>query len=186
MAVRPASICAWVISTPLGGPVVPEVYAKVSRSPGLTARHRASNPGPGSLLASSAARVVVPSGRPSTHTTCWTAVPGRTASSRGANSCSQITTGLPALASTCLICSTARVLQTENGAAPRWNAAVSTRWNSGRLVIISATVSPRPTSSPASPAAIRRTLAAYCPQVMVTAPPGARSATCCGQRAAVA
>src|SRR6266571_2508751 len=74
----------------------------------------------------------------------------------------------------------------ENGTAPRWNAAVSTRWNSGRLVIISATVSPWPTPSPARPAATPWTRLAYSCQVSVTAPPGVRSATSCGYRATVA
>src|SRR6266702_7465162 len=154
-------------------------------SPGSTARQQASKPNAGSPPASSSSSVIVPSGLPSTHTTCSTAVPSLTASSRPANCSSQTTTRLPALDNTCVICSAAKVLYTENGTAPRWNAAVSTRWNSGRLVIISATVSPLRTPSPASPAAISRTRPAYSRQVIVTAPPGVRSATSCGYRATV-
>ncbi len=74
----------------------------------------------------------------------------------------------------------------ENGTAPRWKAAVSTRWNCGPLAIISATVSPLRSPSPARPAAISRTRPAYSRQVNVTAPPGVRSATSCGYRATVA
>lgn len=103
---------------------------------------------------------MVPSGLPSTHTTCRTAVPAAACSSRPANCASHTATRQPESASTCAICPAAAVLYTENGTAPRWNAAVSARWNSGRLVIISAIVSPRPVPSRASPAAIWRTRSA--------------------------
>jgi hypothetical protein len=73
----------------------------------------------------------------------------------------------------------------ENGVAPRCIAAVSTRLNSGRLVIINATVSPRPTPSAASPPAIRRTRSAYSAQLISIPPPGVLSATASGLSAAV-
>ena len=63
-------------------------------------------------------------------------------------------------------------------------AAVSQRLNSGRLVIISATVWPRRTPRAASPAAIERTRAAYSRHVISTAPPGVRNATPSGLMAA--
>ncbi len=62
---------------------------------------------------------------------------------------------------------------------------MSTRLNSGRLVIINATVSPRPMPSAASPPAIRRTRSAYSAQLISTPPPGVRSATASGRSAAV-
>src|SRR6266545_7152341 len=74
----------------------------------------------------------------------------------------------------------------ENGIAPACSAPVSTRWNSGRLVSMMPTVSPRFTPRPASPAAIRLTRSAYSRQVMLTAPSGVRNATASGCTALVA
>ena len=54
-------------------------------------------------------------------------------------------------------CSGEGVLYIENGRAPRCIAAASTRWNSGRLVSISASRSPRRSPRAWRPAAIRRT-----------------------------
>ncbi|SKU14872.1 Uncharacterised protein [Mycobacteroides abscessus subsp. abscessus] len=53
------------------------------------------------------------------------------------------------------------MLYTEKGVAPQCNTAVSHRWNSGRFVSISATVSPGPTPNPARPKAISRTRSRY-------------------------
>src|SRR6202008_2530917 len=68
---------------------------------------------------------------------------------------------------------------------PRCMAAASATWNSGRLVSISPTVSPRPTPSAASPAATRSTRCAYSVQVQLTASPFVRSATVSPHSAAV-
>src|SRR6201999_3061782 len=57
--------------------------------------------------------------------------------------------------------------------------------NSTRLAIISDTVSPRRTPSPASPAATTRTWSTYSRQVSVCASPGVRRATASGAMAAV-
>src|SRR4051812_39996573 len=65
-------------------------------------------------------------------------------------------------------------------------AAVSARWNSGRLVSISPTVSPRLTPSAASPAAMRRTPSAYSDQVTLSASALVRRATLSPNSAAVA
>jgi hypothetical protein len=73
----------------------------------------------------------------------------------------------------------------ENGAAPRCSAAVSTRWNSGRLVSSTPTVSPWPTPRAANPAASLRTRSAYSRQVMATLFPGVRNATADGRSRAV-
>ena len=54
-----------------------------------------------------------------------------------------------------------------------------------RLAIISETVSPRRTPSPAKPAATLRTCSAYCRQVRVWVSPGVRSATASGSIEAV-
>lgn len=69
--------------------------------------------------------------------------------------------------------------------APRCWAARSTGKNSTRLVIISATVSPRLTPSPARPAARRRTSSARARQVTVRVAPTVRRATVSGATAAV-
>src|SRR5687768_5973115 len=63
-------------------------------------------------------------------------------------------------------------------------AAVSHRLNSGRLLIMSATVWPRSTPRAASPAAIDPTRSAYSRHVISTAPPGVRNATRSGLMAA--
>src|SRR3954447_1074349 len=65
-------------------------------------------------------------------------------------------------------------------------APASARWNSGRLRSMRATASPGSTPSAARPAAMRSTWPAYCAQVISVAPPGVRSATRSGWRAAVA
>ena len=64
-------------------------------------------------------------------------------------------------------------------------AAASAKWNSGRLTIISATVSSLPTPSAASPAATARTRSAYSPQVQVNSSPLVRIAIRSGWASAV-
>ncbi|SHS86740.1 Uncharacterised protein [Mycobacteroides abscessus subsp. abscessus] len=77
------------------------------------------------------------------------------------------------------------MLYTEKGVAPQCNTAVSHRWNSGRFVSISATVSPGPTPNPARPKAISRTRSRYRRHVITTPSPTVRSATRSGCCAAV-
>src|SRR5690349_128487 len=63
--------------------------------------------------------------------------------------------------------------------------AVSTRWNSGRLPIITPTVSPRFRPSLARPEAIFSTRSAYSPHVIETSSPAVRIATLSARSAAV-
>src|SRR6476469_6271487 len=74
----------------------------------------------------------------------------------------------------------------EKGAAPRCMIAASARWNSGRLLSISATVVPRPTPILASPAASSDTRSAYSPQVQLNSSCRVRIAVRSGYAAAVA
>src|SRR5919204_195561 len=64
----------------------------------------------------------------------------------------------------------------EKGVAPSIIAARSQRWNSGRLLNMSATVSPRLTPRPANPPARASTRSRISPQVMETASPLVRTA----------
>ncbi|SHS86713.1 Uncharacterised protein [Mycobacteroides abscessus subsp. abscessus] len=86
----------WVSSTPLGGPVVPEVYTMVSTSSGRTDLQALSKSK--SAAGGSDRRSRVPSGAPSTQIMCSTLPPRPTAlRTRGRNCCSQMTTRLSAL-----------------------------------------------------------------------------------------
>lgn len=157
----------------------------VSTSPGSTARQEASKSKSGSPFASRSARFIVPSASASTQTIRSTAVPSTASRTTGRNCSSQTMTLFPALPNTYFNCSGASGLYTENGVALACSAAVSTRWNSGRLVSMMPTVSPWRTPSFARPEAIRRTRSPYRRQVMTTPSSGVRSATASGSVATV-
>ena len=69
--------------------------------------------------------------------------------------------------------------------APTCIAAVSTKWNSGRLFRRIPIVWPRSRPSDASPAASRFTFSAYSPQVIENSSPFVRIATASARSAAV-
>src|SRR5215204_6451324 len=107
------------------------------------------------------------------------------ASTRSRNCSSTTATRAPESRSRNATCSGEDVLYIENGRAPRCIAAASTRWNSGRLVSISASVSPRRSPRAWRPPAMRRTRSAYSRQVISSAPFFVRRATASGWASAV-
>src|SRR5690349_18862854 len=166
----------WVSSTPLGLPVVPEVYSRASGFPGLIAATRAviSRGSAASRSRPSATRrsqvmYRPPAGQADGSRTMIAASPG----SRSRTGCQRASSAAPSStairasqsAATYAICSGASVAYSVTPRPPAWTAPRSASTCSLRLGSISATRPPGASPSAANPAATSSTCWRTCDQV---------------------